>query len=101
MTSIIVINLLLGFFDIRLFFDEDYIKFLKYKNSIIKIECVIPEMKYEFYKRVSKEEKKEKIYLFTMEKPKPIYPKRQIEMNKMYGHGSIINFPENKQRMRL
>ena len=99
MTSIIVINLLLGFFDNKLFFDEDYIKFLKYKNSIIEIKYVIPEIKYEFYKRISTIEKQGKINLFIMEKPTPIYPKRQIEINSV--HGSNINFPENKQRMRF
>jgi len=91
MTTIIVINLLLSFFDNRLFFDSDYIKFLKYKNSIIKTDFVIPQMKYEFYKRVSKIQKQEKINLFTMEKPEVRY----IYIKGPYGE--LINIAPKKE----
>jgi hypothetical protein len=68
MITIIVINLLLGFFDNRLFFDADYIKYLRNKNSNTKVEYIIPQMKFQFFERFSKEEKKEKTSLFIMEK---------------------------------
>ena len=67
MITIIVINLLLGFFDNRLFFDADYIKYLRNKNSSTKVEYIIPQMKFQFFERFSKEEKKEKTSLFIME----------------------------------
>ncbi len=92
MITLTVINLLLGFFDNKLFFDEDYIKFLKYKNSIIKTEIVKPIVNFEFYKRLHKEEKKDKINLFTftLEKPKPFIPSTQFESNSVHGK-NVIN----------
>ncbi len=84
MITLTVINLLLSFFDNKLFFDEDYIKFLKYKNSTIKTEIVKPMVNLEFYKRFQKEEKKDKINLFTftLEKTKPILPLTKYQSNR-------------------
>ena len=39
-------------FDNRLFFDDELIKFLKYKNSIISTETNYPTLNYTFFKRI-------------------------------------------------
>ena len=57
MFSILIINLLLGHFDNKLFFDEEYIKFLKNKNSFIQIKHKTIEPDYKFYKRITPEHK--------------------------------------------
>jgi hypothetical protein len=67
MFSILIINLLLGHFDNKLFFDEEYIKFLKYKNSFIQIKHKTIEPNYKFYKRTTPEYKEDnKIKLFEV-----------------------------------
>jgi hypothetical protein len=40
------------FFDNRLFFDDELIKFLKYKNSAITTEIEYPTLDYTFFKRI-------------------------------------------------
>ena len=59
MFSILIINLLLEHFDNKLFFDEEYIKFLKYKNSFIQIKHQTIEPNYKFYKRITPEYKED------------------------------------------
>ena len=69
MKSILVINLMLSFFDNRFFFDEEYVKFLKYKNSIISIEYKIPETKFVFLSKTEENKTEHKYILFNNLKP--------------------------------
>jgi hypothetical protein len=92
MTTLIVINLLLGFFDNKLFFDADYIKYLKYKNSIIETKYTFPGMKYEFFKRLPKDEQKIKNHSFLVNESKRIYPyDYPILRNSVYPIGTSIH----------
>jgi hypothetical protein len=87
MFSILIINLLLGHFDNKLFFDEEYIKFLKYKNSFIQIKHQTIEPNYKFYKRITPEYKVDnKIKLFEITPKVSIFAKRDYVniKNKIY-----------------
>jgi hypothetical protein len=112
MFSILIINLLLGHFDNKLFFDEEYIKFLKNKNSFIQIKHKTIEPNYKFYKRITPEYKEDnKIKLFEVTPtPKPSIDilnlirndanRRQSESGSPYGLNTIAipkpNFPRSK-----